>query len=206
MINTFETAIKKYYEIVSGSLIESLRKRGWATRFVNSKEEARSYTLNILTRTDYKTIGVPGSVTVRQLGLIEELERRGFKVIHHWLPVSEDEKNRLRIEETRADVFIHSANAITTNGEIIIADFTGNRIVGSTLGPKLLIFVVGVNKIVNDLLDGIKRIREYAAKVNAIRLGLNPEGEYDSFLLVLKRKPPLIPEGHVIIINDYLGY
>jgi len=127
-------------------------------------------------------------------------------VIQHWLPISPAEKNKLRVEETRADVFIHSANAITLDGEIIIADMFGNRVVGSTLGPKMLIFVIGVNKIVNGLEEGFRRIKEYASQVNAIRLGLDPKGEYDYMLLILKRKPPLIEKGYVILVNEQLGF
>jgi len=89
---------------------------------------------------------------------------------------------------------------------MMIADFYGNSVVGSVLGPKILMFVVGVNKIVDDLSSGFKRIRNYAAKVNAIRLGLDPEGEYDNIVFILRRKPPLIQEGYVIIVNEYLGY
>ncbi len=134
------------------------------------------------------------------------MRKKGYKVIQHWLPISPAEKNKLRVEETRADVFIHSANAITLDGEIIIADMFGNRVVGSTLGPKMLIFVIGVNKIVNGLEEGFRRIKEYASQVNAIRLGLDPKGEYDYMLLILKRKPPLIEKGYVILVNEQLGF
>ena len=99
---------------------------------------------------------------------------------------------KLRIEETKAEIFIHSANALTENGEIIIADYFGNRIVGSVLGPKVLILIIGVNKIVENLEEGLKRIRRYASRVNAIRLGLDPRGDYDNLILILRRKPPLI--------------
>ena len=52
------------------------------------------------------------------------------------VPVSAEEENRLGIEETKADVLIHGANAVSLDDEIIIGDYIGNRVVGSPLGPK----------------------------------------------------------------------
>ncbi len=72
----FEEAIKKYYEMKSKKLLEKLEKRGWTTFFANDREEARNKVLEIIPNTNYKTIGIPGSVTIRQLALIEELEKK----------------------------------------------------------------------------------------------------------------------------------
>jgi len=79
----FDDAIKKYYEIKSKRLIDALRSKGWSAYFFDNKDEARRNVLRILSETGYRKIGVPGSVTIRQIGLIEELEKRGFKVIQH---------------------------------------------------------------------------------------------------------------------------
>src|SRR5690606_41059966 len=40
------------------------------------------------------SVGVPGSVTLRELGLLEALEKRGNKIVHHWDPslVGEERK------------------------------------------------------------------------------------------------------------------
>ncbi len=162
--------------------------------------------LEIIKSEGYKTIGIPGSKTIRQIGIISLLEELGLKIIQHWIPVSSEEKQRLRIEETKAEVFMHSANAITVNGDIIIGDMNGNRVVGSVLGPKLLIMVIGFNTVVKNLDEGFDRISEFATKVNAIRLGLDPNQEYQYFTLVIRRKPPLIQRGIIILVNEWLGY
>ncbi len=202
----FEEAIKKYFEIKCRELIRVLAERDWKVIFVNDKVEARDKILEIISESGLRTIGIPGSVTIRQIGVITELEKGGFKIIQHWLQIPTEEKNRLRVEETKADVFIHSANAVTMNGEILIADMFGNRVVGSVLGPKMLILVIGVNKIVDDIQQGLRRVREYAAKVNALRLGLDPGKEYDYMILILRRKPLLIKDAYIIIVNEQLGY
>ena len=97
------------------------------------------------------------------------------------VPVSAEEENRLGIEETKADVFIHGANAVSLDGEIIIGDYIGNRVVGSSPGSRMLIFVIGVNKICRDLIKGYKRAKNFAAKVNALRLGLKDSDEISVF-------------------------
>lgn len=49
-------------------------------------------------------------------------------------------------------------------------DGCSNRVVVLLYGPNLVIIVVGINKIVRDLDEVIKRNREVAAPANALRL------------------------------------
>jgi len=74
--------------------------------------------------------------------------------------------------------------------------------VGSVLGPKILILVIGFNKIVSNIDEGFKRVENFASKVNAIRLGLNLEEDFGFFTLIIRRKLPLIPRGVIILVNE----
>ena len=76
-----------------------------------------------------------------------------------------------------ADVFLMSTNAITKDGVMINVDGTGNRVAALCYGPKEVIIVIGMNKMVGSIEAGIDRIRNYAAPINTNRLGLsNPCG------------------------------
>lgn len=117
-------------------------------------------------------VGIGGSVTVRELGVIEQLEARGNEVIHHWQPGLTEETDRLiRKKEGMADYYLTSANAITEQGDIINIDGIGNRVAHMIFGPENVIIVAGYNKIVSDIDAGIARSKEIAAVLNARRVG-----------------------------------
>jgi len=72
-----------------------------------------------------------------------------------------------------SDVFLSSTNALTVDGIIVNTDGVGNRVAGMIFGPRRVILVVGINKIVKDIDDAIWRIKNVATPMNAYRLGLN---------------------------------
>ena len=69
-----------------------------------------------------------------------------------------------------ADVFLTSANAITEDGELYNVDGNGNRVAALIYGPRRVIVVAGVNKIVKDLDSAISRVKNIAAPANGVRL------------------------------------
>ena len=70
-----------------------------------------------------------------------------------------------------ADVFLTSANAITEEGELYNVDGNGNRVAAICYGPRSVILVAGVNKIVRDIDEAAARVKRIAAPANAKRLG-----------------------------------
>jgi hypothetical protein len=74
-----------------------------------------------------------------------------------------------------ADFMIASSNAITLDGKLVNLDGMGNRVAAMSFGPKKVILMVGMNKVVPDLESAMARVKHYAAPVNNIRYGLkNP--------------------------------
>jgi hypothetical protein len=67
-------------------------------------------------------------------------------------------------------VFLASSNAVTEDGKLYNIDGTGNRVAAMTFGPKKVILVCGINKIVKDIDDAHRRAKERAAPMNARRL------------------------------------
>ena len=68
------------------------------------------------------------------------------------------------------DTYFASANAITEKGEIYNVDGNGNRVAAILYGPEKVILIVGVNKIVSDVEEAIKRNKEISGPANAKRL------------------------------------
>lgn len=116
--------------------------------------------------------------------------------MHQWLRESADENDFTlydpyragidwpeRIEINRqgilADWLLTGANAITQAGEIVNLDGTGNRVAGISFGPKKVLVVAGINKIVDSLDAAIKRVRDVAAPLNSKSLPFGNPCEVD---------------------------
>ena len=121
-----------------------------------------------------------------------------------------EEKAALMREGLTADTFISGINALSTDGWIVNIDGTGNRVAATIYGPRNIIFVVGVNKLVDGGVDAaIERARNVAAPLNAQRFDiatpcktagkcadcLSPSTICRQFVLTRFCKPPGRPKG-----------
>lgn len=195
---------------------EALRRNGFNVHVADDAGEARSIVLSLIP--EGATVGVGGSVTIRELGVIEELERRGCRVVHHWLQAPAEELMRLRRQELTADVFLASVNAVTIDGRLVSIDGMGNRVAATAFGPKRVVLPVGRNKLVRNLEEALWRARSVAAVLNSRRLGVKtPCAELgycidcDSpericrAVLILERRPTGA-DYHVVLVDADLGY
>lgn len=205
-----------YYRVLLERAAEALRRNGFSAYVASSAEEARSLVLSLVP--PGSTVGVGGSVTVRELGLIEELERRGFRVVHHWVQAPPEEIYRLRRAELVSDVFLCSANAVTLDGKLVSVDGTGNRVAAMAFGPRRVIVVAGRNKVVRNVEEGLWRARNVAAPMNCRRLGLKTPCAQLGYcvdcdspdracraVLILERRPSG-SDFHVVLVDEELGY
>ncbi|KPK64309.1 hypothetical protein AMJ83_03435 [candidate division WOR_3 bacterium SM23_42] len=151
-------------------MVKALKNRDFAASFFTTTDEAKKALLEMIPANT--AVGVGGSVTIRELGLIQKLEKKGNTVIHHWKEGLAKQKNReTRKEEGIAEYYLTSANAITKDGDIINIDGIGNRVSHMIYGPNNVIIIAGYNKIVTDIDEGILRTKEIAAVMNAKRVG-----------------------------------
>jgi L-lactate utilization protein LutB len=155
--------------------INALNKNGFEAFFVSSKEEAISKLLSLVPKN--ASIGLAGSVTLRELGLDNILRKKWSNVADHWFAgkkgASAEEILNLRRLQINSDVFITSTNAITETGELVNVDGSGQRVSAMIFGPKKVIVISGINKIVKNVEKGISRTRKIAGVMNAKRLKIN---------------------------------
>jgi hypothetical protein len=76
---------------------------------------------------------------------------------------------RLQREVFSADVYLTGANAVTIDGKIVSTDGGGNRIAPMIFGLGKVVIVVGVNKIVKNLVAAFDLIHEFCAPANVRR-------------------------------------
>lgn len=145
-----------------------LNERGFQANYVATAREAREQVLSLILTG--ATVGIGGSVTIRSLGVVEELKVHGHEIHDHWATgVTAEEKLVVRRRQLTCDVFLTGCNAITLDGRLINIDFTGNRVAAMIFGPQRTIMVTGINKVVRDVEAGIRRIKDVATPLNSHR-------------------------------------
>ena len=153
------------------NLIKNWQRRNIQGIYCENKEIAAEKILEIIPAAS--SIGISGSVTLEQLGIVKRLESRGNKVVNQYKSgISHDESLELRRQGALADYYLASSNAISEKGELVFFSAYGNRITGIS-SAKNLIVVSGVNKITANLDEAVKRAREYATPLNCKRLNYN---------------------------------
>ena len=110
--------------------------------------------------------------------------------------ITEEEKTEVYKAAVGCDFFFCSSNAVTENGELVNVDGNANRIASIAFGPKKVVMVVGVNKIVKDIDEGLLRVKKIAAPKNAVRLNTGtPCQKLGHCVSLLKSDCPAMTDG-----------
>lgn len=216
-MSDYQQARRTYYRLRCEQTRESLHKNDFEAFVVENRAEAADQVLELIE--PEATVGVPGSVTIRELGLLEALEDRGNQVVHHWLAgISDEERRELRIQQLNSDVLLTGTNALTLHGQLVNIDGTGNRVASMVFGPRKVIVVAGANKLCDDLDGAVQRVKRVAAPINALRLGLDTPCARTGYcvdctaaqticaITVIIDKRPSQTEFAVVLVPEELGY
>lgn len=213
----YDAARKNHWRTLSKALLANLNAREFRAVYADTKEEALKIVCDLIP--PGSSVGVPGSVTIREIGAMEALEDRGCSVIHHWTSFDTDDERLQRLQdELLADYFLTGANALTLDGMLVSIDGNGNRVSGMAWGKNTLIFVVGMNKVVAGIDEALSRTRNIATPPNALRLNLetpcakaghcvdcSSEARVCRALLILERAASG-RETHVVLVGEDLGF
>ena len=169
-----QAPIESYYAKRLDAVAEALRGNHFDVHVVADTAAAKALVLDrIVPEIAPGTVSFGGSVTLAATGLPEALcAVPGVSVIDtlEKLPTPEAAYERRR-QALLADLFLTGTNAVTEDGVLVNLDMIGNRACAIAFGPRRVVVLVGRNKIVPDLGAAIRRIKEFAAPVNAMRLG-----------------------------------
>lgn len=197
--------------------VKSLKKNGFESLYVEDRVQARKEMLRLIPNS--ASIGAGGSMTIREIGVLEELARQGHIIYDHWKSgLSQDEILAIRRAQLTCDVFLTSVNALTLQGQLVSIDGIGNRICAMTFGPERVIIAVGANKIARDLNAALTRIKEVSAPlalkdsgaaIPCVKTGICTDCDSPERLcratLILDRKP-LLTDITVLVIGEELGF
>ena len=208
-----EEFVEKRNEMLAQKVIKGLESRNMSGYYAADKEAALAQALELIG--EGSTVGMGGCMSAFEIGLVDALKQGNYTFLDR------DEVTNPReavLATYDADVFIASANAITEDGVMVNIDGNSNRVSAIAHGPRKVVFIVGMNKVCDDVDGAMKRARNVAAPINAQRFDLDTpcrkKGScFDcksmdticcQFLITrFSRHPGRI---HVVLVNDNLGF
>ena len=150
-------------------VMRNLEKHNMLPYFVERKEDVVPLVQSLIPPGARVTVG--GSMTLKECGVMDHLRSGRYEFLDREKPgLSRAEIEEIYRDAFRSDVYLCSSNAITENGELFNVDGNSNRVAALLYGPKSVILVVGVNKIVETVSQAAQRVKHIAAPQNCVRL------------------------------------
>ena len=206
-------AMEKRNDLLAQTVIKGLKSRNMTGYYAASKEEALRIALNLIPEGSAVTMG--GAMSAHEIGLVDALKNGNYNFIDR---DAYADKRAAMLAAYDADVFLSSANAITSDGVMVNIDGNSNRVSAIAQGPKKVVFIVGMNKVCGDIDGAIKRARNVAAPINAQRFGLSTPCSKTGACMNCKSQDTICCQIlitrysrhagriHVILVNDCLGF
>ncbi len=203
-------------QLLSEKLIKNLRARHFDAYYASTREELLAKVRELIP--EGSSISWGGSMTIQETGITEMLHHGNYNVYDRENATNAEEKRAYALKAMDVDWFLASANAISEDGQIVNIDGNGNRVAACTFGPRHVLYVIGMNKVAQDLDAAIKRARSTAAPINAQRFPLNTPCRKtgacadclspDSICAFISIQRVSRPQGRhiVILVDDTLGY
>ncbi len=210
------TPREQYNQTLALEIIKQFRKRRFEGYYFPTAREAVHKALSLIEDGSLVTWG--GSMSIEESGLLNALTKRNVRLLDRNTAKTQQERQDIQRKAFSADCYLMSSNAITMDGKLVNIDGNGNRVAALIYGPKKVIILAGMNKIVLDEEAAFKRIRNEASPINCMRLGKKtPCAETGSchecysddticahFVVTRMCKEP--GRIHVILTGEELGY
>lgn len=211
------TPKKVYYENLADTIIDRFNKRGIEGYYCENSEEALITAKRFLTPGCSVSWG--GSQTLNEIGLLDSLSTSSDYIIYDRdTAKTPEEKLQMYSKIVTSDYYFMSSNAITLDGQLVNIDGLGNRVACLITGPKNVIIIAGMNKIVTDVDAAIDRVRNMATPPNTVRLGRKTPcaetGKCSNCLvedcicnqIVITRRSGIQGRIKVILVGEELGF
>lgn len=215
---TANDILESHTELLVKGLLEEINKRRMDGYFCPTIDSANELILNLINEGECVSWG--GSMTIRDMGLTNLIKESGkYNIIDRDTASSTEEMRDMQRQALLCDTYLMSSNAMTNDGELVNIDGLGNRVAALCYGPKQVIVVVGMNKIMHSEQAAIERARNIAAPVNMQRFTGkitpcsktgrcgNCHGEDSICGQVVITRFSMIPSRiKIVIVNENLGF
>lgn len=191
------------------------RKRGFAATYCPTKAEALKQAAALIPAGHIVSWG--GSASISEIGLQAYVSAH-YPVIDRDTATTAQERQDLMRQALLCDTFLMGTNAATEDGQLVNIDGNGNRVAALIYGPKQVLIIAGMNKVVPTVKDALTRARTLAAPTNMQRFQkgtpcsttgrcgdcLSPDCICNQIVWTRRSQP----QGriHVILVGENLGF
>ncbi|MCQ2455231.1 MAG: lactate utilization protein [Clostridia bacterium] len=177
------------------NIVKALNKNNIECKIAKTKEDALEIVKSMLFKGAVVSNG--GSISAVETGVFELLKNGDYNYLDRSKSgITKEEQSEVYKKTSGADFYFCSANALTENGELINVDGNSNRISAIAFGPEKVIMIVGKNKIVKDVDEGLLRVKKIAAPKNCERLNIdNPCRKLGHCISLEKSENPAMTDG-----------
>ncbi|MBQ2935613.1 MAG: lactate utilization protein [Lachnospiraceae bacterium] len=165
------TPKKQAFATAAETVIKNLQKRNMEGYYFEDSASCVKAIIDLMEEGSVVSWG--GSMSVSECGLMDAIQGGKYQLIDRMTAKSPEEAREIFSKTVMADYYLMSTNAITFDGELINIDGNGNRVACLIHGPKHVIIVAGMNKLVSNVEDGQRRVRDIATPANTKRLNKN---------------------------------
>lgn len=203
-------------EKAAGKVIKNLARRNIEACYCPTAHEAVEKVLEMIPAGSSVTWG--GSMSIRDIDIPAALANAGkYEIYDRDKAPDRAAATEIYLKAFSCDYYLSSANAITEDGVIVNIDGTGNRVAAITFGPRNVIFVIGMNKLTQNVDAALARAHSLAAPVNTARFDIQTPCKLDgvchnclsddcicNYIHYLRHSPK--GKHKVILVGESLGY
>lgn len=158
-------------EVLGNRVVKALESRNMEAYYVKTKEAALAKALELIP--EGSSISWGGTMSAQEIGLTDALHKGKYNVYDREQVETREEKEQIAHQALNCDFFIGSTNALSEDGVLVNVDGNANRVAAFAYGPKNVLLIVGMNKVVKTEADAMSRARNEAAPINAQRFGVD---------------------------------
>ena len=203
-------------EVLGNRVVKALESRNMEAYYVKTKEAALAKALELIP--EGSSISWGGTMSAQEIGLTDALHKGNYDVYDREQVETREEKEKIAHQALNCDFFIGSTNALSEDGVLVNVDGNANRVAAFAYGPKNVLLIVGMNKVVKTEADAMSRARNEAAPINAQRFGVNtPCVKNGSFFnckspqciccqILITRFSKVPKRTKIILVDENLGF
>ena len=158
-------------EVLRARVVRALEARNMEAYYVKTKEEALEKALELIP--EGSSVSWGGTMSAQEIGLTKALHEGNYTVYDREEKETREEKEEIAHQALNCDFFIGSTNALSEDGVLVNIDGNSNRVAAFAYGPKQVLLIVGMNKVVKTEEDAMSRAKNEAAPINAQRFGID---------------------------------
>jgi len=192
---------------VVNELVKVLNGKGINAFYMQTGAEAKEKVLEIVPQD--AEVFTASSTTLQTIGLVEEVEQGSRYIsLKNKLAAMDSESQAKEKRQLAAapDWVMGSIHAVTKAGEFLIASNTGSQLPLYASGASNVVWVIGTQKIVENVEQGMKRLYEYCLPLEnerALKAYGMPSAVNKILMINKEIKPGRI---NVVFVNEKVGF